>query len=61
MNKSIHLLIFFFITTSMLPAQTDSILQAYQAVTFTSESGIKLPYRVLWPKDYESTMDQNYP
>ncbi|MEL7424282.1 MAG: prolyl oligopeptidase family serine peptidase [Bacteroidota bacterium] len=61
MNKSTHLLILFSIATSMLPAQTDSILQAYQAVTFTSESGTQLPYRVLWPKEYESTIDQNYP
>lgn len=62
MNRTLLLLIAFYLTTVfMANAQTDAVLQAFQAATFTNESGFELPYRILRPDSYDVHGDDNYP
>ena len=61
MNKSTLTLLLLLIFSCMLSAQSDSLTTAYQAATYESSSGLKLPYRILWPEAYHQQEMQAYP
>ena len=51
----------FMMISSMLKTQSESVLNAYEAATYTASSGVELPYRILWPEGYQRDGKQVYP
>lgn len=48
-----------FLTIGIIRAQQDAIYTDFQAEEFTSSSGLKLPYRVLYPENFD--VSKKYP
>lgn len=62
MNKAFHVLIFFvavFIGNIKLSGQSVEALAAYEAKFFEGSRGFQLPYRILYPKNYDA--NKQYP
>lgn len=59
--KNLLTLFLIFACMSLLRSQDDGTSEAFEAHVFTSSTGDSLPYRVLWPEDYQEDSTKLYP
>jgi len=59
MKTRISIVLFIFFTSYFAQAQNNELLQAFEGMSYTSESGGILPYRLLKPLEYDAS--KKYP